>query len=201
MGARQRLRSRGLPYRAAPQRSPKDRSRTAANQRVRARRYLTFLVPLRIISRSPEPCPNTPILSSRRVSPPCSNDVSSNKGLAVGPAVVPVTFEEFYRDEYPVTLAVVLALRGSRVGAEEVVQEAFLRAHARWDDVRSLAEPAHWVRRVALNLATSRWRRLGSEARALARLPADRSAAEDRGYQRVEDADRFWRAVRRLAPQ
>lgn len=118
-----------------------------------------------------------------------------------GGSVGPRTFEEFYRGEYPVTLAVVLALRGPRVGAEEVVQEAFLRAHARWDEVRGLAEPAHWVRRVALNLATSRWRRLQSEARALARLPVHRRAAEERGYEHVEDADRFWRAVRRLPSQ
>lgn len=126
--------------------------------------------------------------------------VERPEGLVAGP-VGPRSFEDFYRGEYPVTLAVVLALRGPRVGAEEVVQEAFLRAHTRWDEVRGLAEPAHWVRRVALNLATSRWRRLGSEARALARLPVHRSASEDRGYQFVEDADRFWRAVRRLPPQ
>ena len=43
--------------------------------------------------------------------------------------------------------------------AQDVVQEAFCRALARWKQLRGYDDPAAWVRRVAWNLATSRWRR------------------------------------------
>jgi RNA polymerase sigma-70 factor (ECF subfamily) len=41
-----------------------------------------------------------------------------------------------------------------------VVQEAFTRALARWSRLATYDDPAAWVRRVAWNLATSRWRRV-----------------------------------------
>lgn len=112
-----------------------------------------------------------------------------------------LTFDQFYRDEYEVALAVVLALRGPRVGVEEVAQEAFLRAYRSWDEVAAMEHPEHWVRRVAVNLATSRWRRLGAEARAVARSIGPRRGQQDPGLSEVESADRFWRMVRRLSPQ
>lgn len=108
----------------------------------------------------------------------------------------PKLFENFYRDEYPQTLALVLALRGPRVGAEDVAQEAFLRAYQRWEAVALLERPEHWVRRVALNLATSRWRRLGAEARALVKL-GRRDDGRDHAAD-VDGADWFWEQVRRL---
>lgn len=112
-----------------------------------------------------------------------------------------LAFDAFYRDEYEVTLAVVLALRGLGADAEDVVQEAFVRVHRSWDEVVAMENPAYWVRRVAVNLATSRWRRLGAEARALARTVRPRSFDDDRGIAEVDAADRFWRMVRRLSPQ
>lgn len=114
---------------------------------------------------------------------------------------VRLTFEGFYRDEYEVTLAVVLALRGPRVGVEEVAQEAFLRAYRSWEDVAAMDHPEYWVRRVAVNLATSRWRRLGAEARAVARSVRPHHPQEDHRVAEVDGADRFWRLVRRLSPQ
>lgn len=50
-------------------------------------------------------------------------------------------------------------LTGSRADAEEVVQEAFVRLIPRWDKVRNYDEPGAWLRRVAIRLATNRWRR------------------------------------------
>ena len=44
--------------------------------------------------------------------------------------------------------------------AQDVVQEAFCRALARWRRISTYDDPVAWVRRVAWNLATSRWRRL-----------------------------------------
>jgi DNA-directed RNA polymerase specialized sigma24 family protein len=48
----------------------------------------------------------------------------------------------------------VYALSGSRMGAEDIAQEAFLRAYRDWDRVGSYEHQAAWVRRVAANLAT-----------------------------------------------
>ena len=109
-----------------------------------------------------------------------------------------VSFDGFYRREYEVTLAVVLALRGNRVSAEEVTQEAFLRVYRDWSRVGAMDRPEHWVRRVAVNLATSRWRRLAAEARAVARLQRHGTEPRLSDTERVEAAARFWWAVRRL---
>ncbi len=68
-------------------------------------------------------------------------------------------FDAFYvaaRDR--VTLQVA-ALTGDVTEAADHVQEAFVRAWARWDRVELLDDPEGWVRRVARNLAVSRWRR------------------------------------------
>lgn len=60
--------------------------------------------------------------------------------------------------------------------AEELAQEALVRASSRWPTVRELDAPAAWLRVVARNLATSRWRRLQAERRATSR----HGAVEDR---------------------
>jgi len=50
------------------------------------------------------------------------------------------------------------ALTGNLADAQEIAQEAFARAWQRWSAVRGCDSPEAWVRRVATNLATSRWR-------------------------------------------
>jgi RNA polymerase sigma-70 factor, ECF subfamily len=106
-------------------------------------------------------------------------------------------FEEVYGAYVTSTLAVVLALRGPGADAEDVVQEAFARALARWEQVGMMARPDLWVQRVALNLATSRLRRRGAEARAVARLVGRRETATSAFA--LEQP--FWDAVRRLPPK
>jgi RNA polymerase sigma-70 factor, ECF subfamily len=54
--------------------------------------------------------------------------------------------------------------------AEEVVQEAFARASVRWARLRDYDVPEAWVRRVAMNLAADRARRLRRQARAILRI-------------------------------
>jgi RNA polymerase sigma-70 factor (ECF subfamily) len=68
-------------------------------------------------------------------------------------------FDAFYlaaRDRLCVQVA---ALTGDPVEAGDHVQEAFIRAWSRWSYVSGLDDPEGWVRRVAHNLAVSRWRR------------------------------------------
>lgn len=86
--------------------------------------------------------------------------------LTVG---TPVRFEEFYRVGYRRVYRLIWALAGPSA-AEELTQDAFLRAHRNWEEVVELDDPLQWVSRVARNLAISRIRRLGAEARAMTRL-------------------------------
>ena len=50
--------------------------------------------------------------------------------------------------------------------AEELVQEALVRACRRWDRVSAMSSPEGWTYRVAVNLANSAWRRQRAERRA-----------------------------------
>lgn len=104
-------------------------------------------------------------------------------------------FEEVYEEHVGSTLAVVLALRGVQVGAEDIVQDAFTRAYERWDEVSRMDRPDLWVQGVALNLATSRLRRLASEQRALTRLGGRREQPRSVSFEREQH---FWELVRRL---
>jgi RNA polymerase sigma-70 factor, ECF subfamily len=107
---------------------------------------------------------------------------------------VPSSLEAFYREEYVSVLALVYGLSGSRSAAEDLTQEAFLRAYRDWRRVSEMESPDGWVRRVAVNLARSRVRRLRSEASARLRLNA-RSVSMGEPSQESDD---FWREVRRL---
>src|SRR5687768_10837221 len=79
-------------------------------------------------------------------------------------------FDRLYRQEYAPLVRLAWTLTGRWAVAEELVQEAFLRAHRRWDTIGTYQRPGAWVRRILLNLATSRARRMAAEARALVRL-------------------------------
>jgi RNA polymerase sigma-70 factor (ECF subfamily) len=108
---------------------------------------------------------------------------------------VPGSFELLYQRDYAAVVGLVYGLTGSRWVAEDLAQEAFLRAHRDWSRVEGMASPGGWVRRVALNLARSRWRRLRVEAMAKLRVDSDAQASDvdiDPG------SEEFWEEVRRL---
>jgi RNA polymerase sigma-70 factor (ECF subfamily) len=69
-------------------------------------------------------------------------------------------FDEFYRDAYARLVGQVFVLTGDLGAAQDAVQEAFVRAWSRWDRVSGYDAPEAWVRRVAMNVSVSRWRRL-----------------------------------------
>jgi RNA polymerase sigma-70 factor, ECF subfamily len=79
--------------------------------------------------------------------------------------------------------------------AADLTQEAFLRAHRDWTGVREMESPGGWVRRVAMNLARSRLRRLRSEALYRARL---RPPTETASAPSEPESEAFWEEVRRL---
>lgn len=75
------------------------------------------------------------------------------------------SFESFFRREYPPMVALAAAVSGSAAGAEDVAQEAMVRARRHWDRVGAYDKPGTWVRRVTINLAISSRHRLAREAR------------------------------------
>lgn len=109
--------------------------------------------------------------------------------------VAPLAFSSFYRRELPQLVAVVAAIAGYE-RAEDIAQEAMLRAHREWDRIARYDKPGAWARRVAINLATSNMRRLGSERRALAREVAHRRLDAP-----PPEVDGFWALVRELPPR
>lgn len=71
-------------------------------------------------------------------------------------------FDAFYTGSVHRLVGVLFTMTGDLAEAQDVVQEAFVRA---WDRRRSLSRsenPEAWVRTVAWRLAVSRWRRTRS---------------------------------------
>lgn len=69
-------------------------------------------------------------------------------------------FAEFYGASFGPLCVQLYAHTGDHSEAQDVVQEAFCRALARWPRISRYDDPAAWVRKVAWNLATSRWRKV-----------------------------------------
>jgi RNA polymerase sigma-70 factor (sigma-E family) len=82
---------------------------------------------------------------------------------------VPSDLEAFCEQEYPRLVGLLDLYVGNLQTAEDLAQEALLRAVQRWKRVSALESPGGWVYRVAMNLANSKLRRRSVRLRALAR--------------------------------
>lgn len=122
-----------------------------------------------------------------------TNPASEDSWLHVVKAVEP--FESFFHREFPRMVAVAYAISGSRWAAEELAQEACLRAYKSWDKISRYDMPGAWLRRVTINLANSFLRRRITEVKALERYATRRVEPIDDHV--VEDQD-FWREVKAL---
>src|SRR5262245_46149805 len=79
--------------------------------------------------------------------------------------IVPATdsaadFDGFYVANFGDTVAMVYSFTADLPEAQDIAQEAFARAWQRWHSVSLYEHPVAWVRKVACNLAHTRWRRL-----------------------------------------
>ena len=99
----------------------------------------------------PEPLRNTPVRSS--------------ESARSDPA-----FTLLYQASYSRLVAQMAPVAGSVAEAEDVVQEAFVRAAQHWPHIAAYEDPEGWVRRVALNLAISAVRRAVRSAAVWTRL-------------------------------
>ena len=79
-------------------------------------------------------------------------------------------FDTFYRRELPAMVALAAAITGNTIAAEDLAQEALLRAYNRWDEVGAYDKPGAWVRRVTINLALTNRKRAVTELKAKLRL-------------------------------
>jgi len=76
-----------------------------------------------------------------------------------GPRTAGSDFTAMCRREYSPLVGLLVVAVGDRGQAEDIAQEAWARAWSHWARVSTLDRPDLWVRRVALNLSTSWWRR------------------------------------------
>ncbi len=82
-------------------------------------------------------------------------------------------FDGFYAAHFGDTVAMTYRLTADIDEAQDITQEAFCRAWRRWQHLSDYDNPISWVRRVATNLAYSRWRHLRVAAAHLAQHRAD----------------------------
>jgi RNA polymerase sigma-70 factor (ECF subfamily) len=68
------------------------------------------------------------------------------------------SFDDFYESTRRELLGQLYLLCGDRHEAEDCLQEAYMRAWARWAEVSRYDQPASWVRTVAWRLAIGDWR-------------------------------------------
>jgi len=79
-------------------------------------------------------------------------------------ATPPLDIDTLYTAHFQALTAQLYAYTGDFGVAQEIVQEAFCRAIPRWPTIVTYHDPVAWLRRVAFNLAKSRWRTMRSAA-------------------------------------
>jgi RNA polymerase sigma-70 factor (ECF subfamily) len=97
----------------------------------------------------------------------------------------PVAFDDVYAAHYADLTVQLFAYFGDRQEAQDLVQEAFCRALARWRTVSGYDDPVAWIRRVAWNLAVSRWRRRRTASGFLRRQRVAEPQVDGPGPERV----------------
>ena len=100
------------------------------------------------------------------------------------------TFEAFFRTEYPSLLRAMFLDTGNRYEAEEIVQDAFVRACERWQMVLRAENRAGYVYRMALNGYRSKLRRLARATRKTLRPQEEPDL-----FASVDDRDALGRAL------
>jgi RNA polymerase sigma-70 factor (ECF subfamily) len=104
-------------------------------------------------------------------------------GRELARAPAEVDFREIFAVSYPRLVVQLYGVTGDAAEAEDLVQEAFVRAAAAGRRFIRLDNHEAWLRTVAINIQRSRWRKLRNFSRIrdrLAERPTDLPALEDR---------------------
>ena len=105
-------------------------------------------------------------------------------------------FTRFYAASFPRLVGQLYAMTGDQAEAQDVVQEAFVRAWARRGRLDRNQTPEAWIRVTAWRIAASRWRRTRDGLR-LMRLTARPESSAGPTADRVA----FTEALRRVPPE
>lgn len=89
----------------------------------------------------------------------------------------PAELIELCEREHPRLVRALTLWCGDRARAEELAQDALLKAVVHWRRVRTMQSPGGWLFTVARNEAMSDHRRRAAERRAVDRLPASTESA------------------------
>ncbi len=110
------------------------------------------------------------------------------------------TFEALFVAEYSKMVALAAAVSGDRSQAEDIAQEAFSKLNKNWDQVSRYEKPGAWMRRVTINLALSKKRKLKAESKALLGLQSDaaRQGSQSTFVSRKRDDQHVWAVVKKL---
>lgn len=95
-------------------------------------------------------------------------------------------FDGFYRGEHVALFRFLLLITGSRVEAEDVAHDAFVKLLERWARVSAMEAPRPYLYRTALNLQRNSLRRAARRAR---RAIWEREAVEDFAPSVIERAE------------
>ncbi len=93
-----------------------------------------------------------------------------------------IEIQELYAASYRRLLAQLIGFTGSVAEAEDVVQEAFVRALDHPTRLLGVDDPEAWLRTVAVNLARSRWRRSRRLVGLAPRLVEESRAGDTEGH-------------------
>lgn len=110
-------------------------------------------------------------------------------------------FDEFFRNEFPGLSVLATVVSGDPAVGEDIAQEALHRAQKRWTVISGYDKPGAWARRVVINLATSRRRRITSETKALLRLGGVSRTAQSAEATVLHGDPEVWAAVAALPPR
>ena len=108
----------------------------------------------------------------------------------------PISFDDFFEAEKDRVLRVMSVITGSRAEAEDITQEAFIRLLERWETVATMANPAGYLHRAAMNQFRSRYRRASVSVRRAIALGPVRDV-----FDVIDDRDTATRALSALSPR
>jgi RNA polymerase sigma-70 factor (sigma-E family) len=106
---------------------------------------------------------------------------------------------DLYARHSPAAGRLAYLLTGDVHLAEDLTQEAFVRAFGRFRDLRQPESFEWYLRRTLVNLTRSYFRRQRTEREHLARYPA--SEKTEPGTDTVSERDAMWRALQQLPPK
>ena len=105
-------------------------------------------------------------------------------------------FDRFFRENYEMTVRGLILDGTAAEDARDAAQEAYVRAYASWWRIGHYAEPAAWVRRVAVNVVRDQHRR-----RVVADKHLPKFAVPDVMIDTPAEHDDLDRALETLPPQ